>query len=771
MTIEELGWQTALNEQQRAAVSYLDGPSLVIAGAGSGKTRVLTYKVAYLLHNGVSPWNILALTFTNKAAREMNRRIAELVDEASVRHLWSGTFHSVFLRILHREAEAVGLRPDFSIYDTTDSRSLLKAIVKEKKLDDKVYKPSLLHARISEAKNRLLLPAGYQADASIHKRDAMANIPEAGEIYRTYCERLCRANALDFDDLLLFTFLLLRDHPDICRKYKERFPYILVDEYQDTNYAQHSIVRLLTDADSCICVVGDDAQSIYGFRGADIEGILNFTHTYPAARLIKLECNYRSTQNIVEAANCIIRHNTRQIEKRVYAAGTEGGRLRLLSAYSDKEEALKVTAEIRRLRRYDHVGCGDIAVLYRTNAQSRSFEEALRAQNIPYRVYGSLSFYQRKEIKDVIAYFRLICNLHDEESFRRVVNYPARGIGQTTLSKLQGAAAEGGVPVWEVAVRPEAYGVALSRSTQARLAAFCGMVEAWRAQKEEQTASLMADRVLCESGIAQELQKDKSVEAESARQNLDELLGAIRGREQELLEEQGEAFLSLQDYLSQVALLSETEAGEADTEERVSLMTVHAAKGLEFDTVFVTGLEDGLFPADSARYLPREMEEERRLFYVAVTRACQRCYLTYARSRFKWGKMESFEPSPFLAEIDRRYIEQEAPGGFGARPVAEAQRPAAAFVPRFAAAGEAPVCGSGGLRRLTPPGPPAAGADKGRPLPSGLRAGAYIIHERFGRGRVTALEGTGENSCATVEFESAGTKKLLLKFARFQVVE
>lgn len=758
----------SLNPSQLEAVTYCDGPSLVIAGAGSGKTRVLTYKIAYLMNLGMAPWNILALTFTNKASREMNERIAAIVGTERARGLWSGTFHSVFSRILRQEAQFLGYTSDFTIYDTSDSRSLIKTIVRELQLDEKLYKPVTVAGRISEAKNHLVFPDVYAADASIQQRDGVDGLSRLYEIYQIYWRRCRQSNAMDFDDLLLNTFLLFRDFPDIRQKYAERFQYILVDEYQDTNMAQHRIVAQLTRPDSRICVVGDDAQSIYGFRGANIDNILLFTQQYPTARTIKLEENYRSTQTIVNAANSIIRHNRKQIAKNVYSNNEVGEPIQVMSAYSDKEESLKVAGEIRRLHRQLGVDYKNIALLYRTNSQSRAFEETFRNANVPYRIYGGLSFYQRKEIKDILAYFRLVNNLDDEEAFRRILNYPARGIGATTQSKLQLAASEHGVPLWAVLEAPEQYGLEFNKGVMARLEGFRQLILHFRERLQKTEGYALAADIIRESGIGAEIYADRTPENLSRQENVEELLNSIKAYEEEMLEETGRREVPLTEYLSQVSLLTDADQQEDDS-PKVTLMTVHAAKGLEFEAVFVTGMEDELFPNVNARYYPKEMEEERRLFYVAVTRAKKYCYLTYAKSRFKFGSVEFCNPSPFLDEVDARYLVRD--DEVRHQPFAE-RKPASSSPSGYGGGyGKGTAVSS---RRLTPvrktifsPGTSGAAAENSRTL----APGQYIEHERFGVGKVVSVEGTGDNVKACVDFENAGTKKLLLKFAKFRVRE
>lgn len=657
-------FRSSLNESQYEAVTYSDGPSLVIAGAGSGKTRVLTYKIAYLLQHGMMPWNILALTFTNKAAREMNQRISDICSNiCNTSGMWSGTFHSIFARLLRIEHEAAGYPQDFTIYDSADSKSLIKAIVKELGLDDKVYKPNVVAGHISEAKNHLILPSVYAAESTILSRDKSEGVALIHKIYTIYQQRLRAAGAMDFDDLLVNTFMLFRDHADVSQRYMERFQYILVDEYQDTNMAQHKILSLITTPESRICVVGDDAQSIYGFRGADISNILNFQKQYPSTRVIKLECNYRSTQNIVNAANCIISYNQHQIPKKVYSAGEQGDPITVFNAETDKEEARKIVMYITRLHSRKDVPYNEVAVLYRTNAQSRVVEEALQGSGIPYHIYGGLSFYQRKEIKDVLAYCRLVSNPHDEESFRRVINYPARGIGATTLQKLQLTAAANGVSMWTVATQPAQYQLPVNKGALAKINIFCELIESFRVQSEKITASDLVRDIIRRSGIGVDLTLVKSAENTSRQENVDELLASIQQMEREAREEEGRTRVPLNEFLSTVSLLSDADTKD-DGRPSVALMTVHAAKGLEFQAVFVTGMEHDLFPNAAASMSTREMEEERRLFYVAVTRAKEYCYLSYANTRFRYGSLQIADPSEFIDEIDDAYLKRtDNPGG------------------------------------------------------------------------------------------------------------
>lgn len=773
-----------LNESQREAVLYNEGPSLVIAGAGSGKTRVLTYKIAYLLDNGYEPWSILALTFTNKAAREMKERIARQVGQERARYLWMGTFHSIFSRILRAEAEALGFTSNFTIYDATDSKSLVKAIIKEMNLDDKVYKPGMVQGRISNAKNHLVLPEAYAANAELIEADRAAKVPLLHEIYLRYWNRCRQSDVMDFDDLLLYTYLLFRTRPDICDKYAARFRYILVDEYQDTNFAQHSIVLQLTQKHQFVCVVGDDAQSIYSFRGANIDNILNFTRTYKDARLFKLEQNYRSTQTIVNAANSLIAKNRDQIQKEVFSEKDKGEPIGVFAAYSDVEEGEIVTNKIAQLHAKSGYAYHDFAILYRTNAQSRIFEEALRKRSIPYRIYGGLSFYQRKEVKDVVAYFRLAVNPHDEEAFKRVINYPARGIGNTTLGKLTEAAGRCEVSLWKVLCEPLSYGVELNKGTYTKLQGFRDLISEFVTLAREQDAYTLGMELVKRSGIMAEIYQDRSPENMSRQENIEELVNGMRdfcdGRQEE-----GNPHVLLSDYLSEIALLTDQDEEQGEAQPKVTLMTIHSAKGLEFPNVFVVGLEENLFPSPLSSASYRALEEERRLFYVAVTRAEDHCYLSYAKSRFKYGKMEFCNPSRFLKDIDVRYLQvpQEELMGTRIEEKAsrfrkEASRASYEREPRETG----PSMFDGGpmpeephrfvpprtLRRIPDASPSVAPAG---PSAGGLSAGMWIEHERFGKGEVTRVEGSGDNCKATVQFQHAGVKQLLLKFARFKIID
>ena len=757
-----------LNESQREAVLYNDGPSLVIAGAGSGKTRVLTYKIAYLMEQGYDPWNILALTFTNKAAREMKERIARKVGEKA-RYLWMGTFHSIFSRILRMEAGVLGFNSNFTIYDASDSKSLIKSIIKEMQLDDKTYKPGNIQSRISNAKNHLILPDAYASDASIVKADLDAKVPATRDIYRRYWERCRQSNAMDFDDLLVYTYLLFKDYPEVRMKYASQFRYVLVDEYQDTNFAQHSIVLQLTEENRRVCVVGDDAQSIYSFRGANIENILKFTQVYKGARLFKLEQNYRSTQTIVEAANSLISKNYEQIKKEVYSENSKGDPIGVFTAYSDVEEGEIVANKVSQLRSQGNYSYDDFAVLYRTNAQSRIFEEAFRKRGYPYRIYGGLSFYQRKEIKDVISYFRLAINPHDEEAFKRVLNYPARGIGDTTLNKLVEAATRSGSSLWEVLCEPLAYGVNINKGTHTKLQGFRELIETFIQGAMDKNAYEIGADIVRQSGIMNEICQDRTPENLSRQENVEELVNGMHDF-CATRQEEGNEHILLTDYLAEVSLLTDQ---DSDKEEgaKITLMTIHSAKGLEFKNVFVVGLEENLFPSSMCGDSIRGLEEERRLFYVAITRAEEHCYLSFAKSRFKFGKMEFGSPSRFLKDIDARYLflpqgEQmvrkvdEAKPAFMSRMRTVADRPKAQVI-------SAPQPARLLKKVSTVVSRPSVSGDASA---TGLQPGAVIEHERFGIGEVISVVGTGDNCKATVKFRNAGEKQLLLKFARFKVV-
>lgn len=776
-----------LNEGQRNAVLYNDGPSLVIAGAGSGKTRVLTYKIAYLLENGYQPWNILALTFTNKAAREMKERIARQVGPERARHLWMGTFHSMFLRILHVEAGHIGFTSQFTIYDTADSKSLIRSIIKEMGLDEKVYKPGMVQARISNAKNHLVSPAGYANNKEAYEGDRAAKVPALRDIYQRYWERCRQADAMDFDDLLFYTFLLFRDHPEVLARYQDQFRYILVDEYQDTNFAQHSIVLQLAKNHQHVCVVGDDAQSIYSFRGADIDNILYFTKVYPDTKVFKLEQNYRSTQTIVRAANSLIEKNQWQIRKEVFSEKEKGEAIGVYQAYSDVEEGDIVVNKIAELRREKRYAYSDFAILYRTNAQSRIFEEAMRKRSMPYRIYGGLSFYQRKEIKDVIAYFRLIVNPNDEEAFKRIINYPARGIGDTTVGKIIAAATGHNVSLWTVLCEPLAYGLNFNKGTVGKLQAFRELISAFITDAAEKNAYEIGADIIRQSGIINDVCQDNSPENLSRKENIEELVNGMSDFCAQRQEE-GNPNVLLGDFLSEVSLLTDQDSDKDGDDEKITLMTVHSAKGLEFKNVFVVGMEENLFPSGMVGDSPRALEEERRLFYVAITRAEEHCFLSYAKTRFRYGKMEFGSPSRFLKDIDVRFLRLPQDAGMFRRVEEEAavfrRENARGFAPDKE---DAPYGGKErvsvrpkqqiiaptvprNLKRVAPSAntastSPSAGASANR-----VQQGQLIEHERFGLGEVLKVEGEGDNAKATIRFKNAGDKQLLLRFARFKVL-
>ena len=828
-----------LNEAQRAAVEYIDGPSLVIAGEGSGKTRVLTYKIAYLLSQGMKPWSIMALTFTNKAAREMKERIGKLVGNDLAQHLYMGTFHSIFSRILRAEAEHIGFNNNFTIYDESDSRSLIKAIVKEMGLDDKKYKPAAVHAKISMAKNNLMSAAAYESDAAIFEQNKRAQMPEVGKIFVAYVQRCKQANAMDFDDLLTLTYQLFREHEDIRHKYAARFDYVLVDEYQDTNHVQMSIVMQLCQEKQRVCAVGDDSQSIYSFRGANIDNILNYQRQFQGTRLFKLEQNYRSTQTIVEAANSLIKHNRNQIPKDVFSENAKGEKIQYKPAYSDKEEAAIVAKDVKRIRREDGCQYSDFAILYRTNAQSRSFEEEFRKQGIPYRIYGGLSFYQRKEIKDIIAYFRLVANPDDEEAIKRIINYPARGIGATTVLKIADCAHQNQVSFWEVIGAPERYGLAVTKGTMNKLETFRLLISSFIERAQTTDVYELGDAIIKESGISQDIMSGKDADDLARQENLEEFLSGMSAFVEERREEGRFDELFLQDYLQDVALLTDADSDGDKDEPRVSLMTVHAAKGLEFPTVFVVGLEENIFPSPLSAASLRELEEERRLLYVAITRAEKHCILTNAKNRWRYGKMEFDNPSRFIDEIDGKLIDsQDEAGGslFGSRadsmsdqpewaraqrsrrPWEDAEQPryssryqnskpvASQFVadpkpslfddePETSHTSGRSSLSEGNFKSVralnaakrymeTHSSHPASrstgssaasvsssAASSAGSSSCGLQEGMKIEHQRFGRGTVLKIEGTGENTKATVEFVHSGTKQLLLKYAKFTVVD
>ncbi|MDE6347175.1 MAG: UvrD-helicase domain-containing protein [Bacteroides sp.] len=777
-----------LNERQRHAVLYSDGPSLVIAGAGSGKTRVLTYKIAYLLENGYQPWNILALTFTNKAAREMKERIASQVGVKRACHLWMGTFHSIFLRILHAEAVHFGFSSQFTVYDTADSKSLIRSIIKEMKLDEKVYKPGMVQARISNAKNHLVSPAGYANNKEAYEGDCAAKVPALRDIYRRYWERCRQADAMDFDDLLFYTFLLFRDHPEVLARYQDQFRYILVDEYQDTNFAQHSIVLQLARNHQHVCAVGDDAQSIYSFRGADIDNILYFTKVYPNTKVFKLEQNYRSTQTIVCAANSLIEKNQWQIRKEVFSKKEKGEPIGVYQAYSDVEEGDIVINKVAELRREQHYAYSDFAILYRTNAQSRIFEEAMRKRGMPYRIYGGLSFYQRKEIKDAIAYFRLIVNPNDEEAFKRIINYPARGIGDTTVGKIITAATEYNVSLWAVLCEPLTYGLNFNKGTAKKLQAFRELISGFITDATEKNAYEIGADIIRQSGIINDVCQDSSPENLIRKENIEELANGMNDFCAQRQEE-GNPNVLLGDFLSEGSLLTDQDSDKEGDDEKITLMTIHSAKGLEFKNVFVVGMEENLFPSSMSGDSPRALEEERRLFYVAITRAEEHCFLSYAKSRSRYGKMEFGTPSRFLKDIDIHFLKLPKSSGIFRRIDGEAtsshwentskslhnyNKEETSFTEQHAPARMkqqviAPTVPRN-LKRVT------SFVGKTDTIPLGtssqqVQQGQLIEHERFGLGEVLRVEGEGDNAKATIRFKNAGEKQLLLRFARFKILK
>ena len=749
-----------LNESQRAAVEYCDGAQLVIAGAGSGKTRVLTYKIAYLIgEKGLKPWNILALTFTNKAAKEMKQRIETIVG-SQARYINMGTFHSIFSHILRAEANHIGFNSNFTIYDQTDSRSLVKTIIKEMNLDEKVYKPSAVADRISMAKNHLMTALQYANSNNAVTTDMQRRMPAIKDIYLRYSDRCRQANAMDFDDLLMNIYLLFANNEEIRRKYAERFEYVLVDEYQDTNFAQQAIVNQITKERQMVCVVGDDAQSIYSFRGANIDNILGFQKTYNNARLFKLERNYRSTQAIVNAANSLIKHNQRQIPKNVFSENEQGEKIKLKMAYSDKEEAMIVCSEISRLRRSDCCPYSDFAILYRTNSQSRSFEEYMRKQNIPYRIYGGLSFYQRKEIKDIIAYYRVVANPDDEEAIKRIINYPTRGIGNTTLSKIVEKATEKGISIWKVLNNSEACGLDISKATHTKLRNFCTMLEGWMQRSFNEDAYSLGRDIIQESGMSKDIFAGKEPEDIARQENVEEFLSGLSDFVEDRKEEDMGDHVSLTDFLQEVSLMTDLDSDGDSDEPKVVLMTIHAAKGLEFKTVFVVGLEENIFPSPMCSDSMRGLEEERRLLYVAITRAEKHCFLTCAQNRFRYGRMEFDTPSRFIRDIDPRFLQIE--GEKSSLPRIQPR-----IQPRSTPQPSQPPFSTVSLSSS-----PLNPAPQSSPAPSSssdstLQPGDRIEHTRFGVGEVIKMEGSGENCKATVVFRNSGTKQLLLKFARY----
>ena len=753
-----------LNQSQREAVESIHGPTMVIAGAGSGKTRVLTYRIAHMMEEGVDPFNIMALTFTNKAAREMSERIGRIVGPSESKNITMGTFHSVFSRILRYNADRIGYPTNFTIYDTQDSKSLLKDIIKEMNLDDKVYKPGMILGRISSAKNNLISADAYLQNNDIIIEDNQSRRPELGNIYKAYVTRCFKAGAMDFDDLLFQTNVLLRDFPDVLHYYQQKFKYILVDEYQDTNYAQYLIIKKLAAVYENICVVGDDAQSIYSFRGANIQNILNFRKDYPDFKLFKLEQNYRSTKNIVEAANSIIARNQDQIKKNVWTDNSEGIKIHVVRTLTDNEEGKVVINKIFDLKQSTVSSFNDFAILYRTNKQSRSFEEALRKLNIPYKIYGGLSFYQRKEIKDLLAYFRLTTNPRDEEALKRVINYPKRGIGKTSIEAIIIAANSYGMSIWDVITNLNQYPVALNAGTKTKLYEFTTMISSFGAQINKMNAYDLAQTIAKSSGILKELytEKDKGPEEVERYQNIEELLAGIK--EFTISQPEG-ADHSLSEFMIDVALLTDADEDKSEERNHVTLMTIHSSKGLEFPHVYLVGLEENLFPSQMALNSRTELEEERRLFYVAITRAKDTCTLSYATSRFNWGNLVTSEPSRFIDEIDQKYLHYETPQRAGGRSltgkITDFERPL-----------------SGGLNRsLGAPAPNFKSVQDSNPSTSrsgsttDIKVGYNVMHDRFGKGKVTKLEGEGADKKATIFFPHHGAKTVLLRFANLAILE
>lgn len=767
-----------LNPSQYEAVVNTQGPSLVIAGAGSGKTRVLTFRIAHLLRTGAHPASILALTFTNKAAREMKDRIASVVGGELARHLWMGTFHSIFARILRIEAEHIGFSPTFTIYDTSDSKSLIRSILKSMELSDKIYKVNTVLSRISAAKNNLITASAYAASPGAVEYDFSIKMPKISEIYKEYSRRCKVSDAMDFDDLLMNTNLLLHQNPEVLKKYQQRFAFILVDEYQDTNFAQYLIVKKLAELHRNICVVGDDAQSIYAFRGARIENILNFRNDYPEFKTFKLEQNYRSTQNIVNAANSIIQKNKRQLKKTVFSENEPGEPIRVIEALTDNEEGQLVVSELNEFRLTHRLNYSDFAILYRTNAQSRIFEEQLRKINAPYRIYGGLSFYERKEIKDMLAYLRMIVNTSDSEALKRIINYPARGIGDTTIGKIEAEAATRGVSMWEILLHPEHYQLGLNKGTLAKIEGFIALMNQFKQQLTVSTAYELTLLVARQTGLLDDLYKDKTPENLSKFENVQELLNAVQDFSINALEEGRPN--RLEDYLQEVALLTDQDTDKSEDKNRVTLMTVHSAKGLEFKYVFIVGMEEKLFPSNFSGFLtPDDLEEERRLFYVAMTRAMKRAWLSFARQRYNFGKLNFCEPSRFIGEIDQQFLimpsDHDRPTFIGRGMFRDYQRPEPLPAPERQVAPPvrklpdqaAPMLNKRLLDMKQAMSRPAFNADD----PALVDIGQWVEHQRYGRGKVLEVEGTDQSKKAVVLFQNAGRKQLLLKYAGLKIVD
>ncbi len=770
-----------LNEAQRGAAKHIEGPMMVIAGAGSGKTRVLTYRIAHLIDNGVDSFNILALTFTNKAAKEMKERISKMIGQNEAKNIWMGTFHSIFARILRVESERIGYPNNFTIYDTADSKNLLKTIVKEMGLDDKLYKVSTVYGRISSAKNNLISPQAYLNNVEIMSEDASNARPKIGEIYMEYAKRCYKASAMDFDDLLFITNVLLKNHPDVLLKYQEKFKYILVDEYQDTNYSQYLIVKRLAARFENLCVVGDDAQSIYAFRGANIQNILNFKKDYPDFKLYKLEQNYRSTQNIVDAANSIILNNRDQIQKDVWTSNPQGELIKVVKTFSDNEEGKFVANDIFENKNNNQLNNLDFAILYRTNAQSRSMEEALRKINIPYKIYGGQSFYQRKEIKDLLAYFRLVANPADEEAFKRIINYPKRGIGQTSIDKLTIAANNNDTTIWKVIENPAENGLSLPSGTFTKIQEFVLMIKSFASKINKTNAYEIAEEIAKVSGLFRELYSDKTPEGVSRYENIQELLNGIKEFTDAQYTE--ENLKTLPDFLIDVALLTDADNDDPEDKDKVTLMTIHSAKGLEFPYVYIVGMEENLFPSQLSINTRSELEEERRLFYVAVTRAETKCTLTYATSRYRWGQVTQCEPSRFIDEIDKKYLDYEMASPAFVPPhmmdttndfsTSSNSNPFRnqSFIDKYKSKSQSTSANSKSEPK------PAFGVPKNLKKITGnvaaqkvdsskIIAGAQVLHDRFGKGKVLSIE----DGKATVFFPSHGQKQLLLQFAKLEVI-
>ena len=760
-----------LNKQQQDAVLYTGGPQLVIAGAGSGKTRVLTYKIVHLLTQGYEPWRILALTFTNKAAKEMRERIKNVVGEATAAKLWMGTFHSIFARILRSNAELIGFKSNFTIYDASDSKSLIKTIIKDLQLDDKIYKPSVVASAISSAKNALISPDRYALATDIMEADRRAKRPRLHEIYRIYRDRCFVAGAMDFDDLLYYTNILLRDHPEVLRHYSEYFRYVLVDEYQDTNFAQHLIVSKICEASKNLCVVGDDAQSIYSFRGANIRNILNMKSAYPDLSIFKLEQNYRSTQNIINAANSLIAKNKEQIRKNVFSRNDIGSRIEVVQSYSDYEEAYLISNRISQLKMRQQDSYEEYAILYRTNAQSRILEESLRKRNIPYRIYGGLSFYQRKEIKDAIAYFRLSVNPDDDEALKRVINFPARGIGETTLNKVFRCAIDNNVSAWQVINNLTSYETGVNSGTAKKLLGFRDLIQEFIDKNSTgEDAESVARYIITRTQLLSMLLTDRTPESISKQDNLQELLNGVKEFVANKIEE-GADGTSLTDFLGEVSLATDQDNTDV-SEASITLMTVHAAKGLEFNNVFIVGVEEELFPSAMSSDSPAEIEEERRLLYVAITRAKLNCTISYASSRFRNGQTKTCQPSRFLKDIDRSYLHLATSNDF-VHPdsfINPIDNYRSSMTPPKRQSFSHPLVDSVSAPSTTPTSSAAAAAGEGQHTASELEEGMRIEHSRFGKGTILTIDTDATDARIEVKFDTVGSKKLLLKFARFKII-